>query len=143
MNGGASMKSDDSADGAYPPSWYAATRLAGPAVALLEGDREAEVCIIGGGYTGLSAALHLARASRSVVLVEAERLGWGASGRNGGQIHVGMRREQEWLEKTLGETNAHALWRIALDARAHLDGLIARYSIVSLRTSMPARISMG
>ncbi|MBV9841988.1 MAG: FAD-binding oxidoreductase [Sphingomonadaceae bacterium] len=115
--------------GGYPPSWYAATRLAGPSVARLEGDRDAEICIVGGGYTGLSAALHLARASRSVVLVEAERLGWGASGRNGGQIHVGMRREQEWLEQALGEVEARAFWRIALDARVHLDWLIGHYRI--------------
>ncbi len=110
--------------GAYPPSWYAATRIEGPAAPLLEGDVEADVCVIGGGYAGLSAALHLARAGRKVVLLEAERLGWGASGRNGGQVHVGMRREQEWLESHLGEEEARELWRIALDARDHLDWLI-------------------
>jgi gamma-glutamylputrescine oxidase len=110
--------------GSYPPSWYAATRIEGPAAPPLEGDVEADVCVVGGGYAGLSAALHLARAGHKVVLLEAERLGWGASGRNGGQVHVGMRREQEWLESHLGEEEARELWRIALDARDHLDWLI-------------------
>ncbi len=123
------MRGDDdeavSARGEYPPSWYAATRGAAPPAAPLEGDREADVCVVGGGYTGQSAALHLARAGERVVLLEAERLGWGASGRNGGQVHVGMRREQEWLERRLGDDAARELWRIAQDARDHLDWLIA------------------
>ena len=122
------MRSSDddmvSAAGAYPPSWYAATRIEGPAAPPLEGDVEADVCVVGGGYAGLSAALHLARAGKRVVLLEADRLGWGASGRNGGQVHVGMRREQEWLEQHLGADDARELWRIALDARAHLDWLM-------------------
>jgi gamma-glutamylputrescine oxidase len=117
------------APGDYPPSWYAATRGEGPVVAPLDGEREAEICIVGGGYTGLSAALHLALAGRSTVLVEAERLGWGASGRNGGQVHVGMRREQEWLETQLGPDDARSLWRIALDARVHLGWLIETHAI--------------
>jgi len=116
------------ADG-YPPSWYAATRQAAPAARPLSGAVEADVCIVGGGYSGLSAALHLARAGRRVVLVEGERLGWGASGRNGGQVHVGMRRDQDWLEKRVGETDARALWQLALDARAHLDWLVDAHDI--------------
>ncbi len=121
------LASDDeqvSARGDYPPSWYAATRGPAPDAAPLEGDAEADVCVIGGGYAGLSAALHLARAGKNVVLLEADRLGWGASGRNGGQVHVGMRREQEWLEQHLGPDDARELWRMALDARTHLDWLI-------------------
>jgi gamma-glutamylputrescine oxidase len=116
------------ADG-YPPSWYAATAKPSPAATPLDRSIEAEICIVGGGYTGLSAALHLGRAGRRVVLLEAERLGWGASGRNGGQVHVGMRREQQWLEARLSEVDAHALWRLALDARAHLDWLIGEHAI--------------
>jgi gamma-glutamylputrescine oxidase len=128
VNGRALVRSTDdeavSAAGAYPPSWYAATRIEGPPAPPLDSDTQADVCVIGGGYAGLSAALHLARAGKKVLLLEADRFGWGASGRNGGQVHVGMRREQEWLEKHLGPDDARALWRIALDARAHLDWLI-------------------
>ena len=65
---------DEKIDG-YPPSWYAATRIAEPPVAPLEGDREAEICIVGGGYSGLAVALHLARVGANVLLVEAERIG--------------------------------------------------------------------
>ncbi len=125
----ASSDEQASAAGAYPPSWYAATRAQGPATAPLEGEWEADACVVGGGYAGLSAALHLARAGRKVLLLEGDRIGWGASGRNGGQVHVGMRRDQEWLEKRLGADDARALWRIALDGRAHLDWLIDTYGI--------------
>ena len=66
------------------------------------GREEADVCVIGGGYTGLSAALHLAEAGMRVVLLEAQRVGWGASGRNGGQVGSGQRRDQDWLEARFG-----------------------------------------
>ncbi|WP_157217506.1 NAD(P)/FAD-dependent oxidoreductase [Flavisphingomonas formosensis] len=116
-------------DPAFPSSWYAATRNEDVVLPPLEGSHEAEVAIVGGGYTGVSAALHLARAGRQVVLLEAARIGWGASGRNGGQVHVGMRREQEWLEAKLGPDAARQLWAIGLDAREHLDWAIREYGI--------------
>jgi gamma-glutamylputrescine oxidase len=58
--------------------------------------------VIGGGYTGLSAALHLAEAGRDVVLLEAHRVGFGASGRNGGQLGSGQRQDQVTLERAAG-----------------------------------------
>ena len=70
--------------GQYPQSWYAATATPLNRFAPLKGATKADVCVIGGGYTGLSAALHLAEAGRDVMLLEAQRLGFGASGRNGG-----------------------------------------------------------
>ena len=85
--------------------------------------------MVGGGYAGLSAALHLARRGIAVTLLEQSRLGWGASGRNGGQVHVGMRREQEWLEARVGQADARRLWDYALGARTHLDWLIDTYKI--------------
>lgn len=112
------------APAAHAPSWYAATAGAGPAAPPLDGSARADVCIVGGGYTGLSAALHLARAGASVRLIEANAIGWGASGRNGGQAHIGMRREQPWLERVMGDDAARALWRIGQEARAHLDWLM-------------------
>jgi len=116
-------------DDGYLPSWYAETRVAEPPVAPLDGDREADICVVGGGYSGLSVALHLARAGANVVLVEAERVGWGASGRGNGLVRVGLPRDPVWLENELGRAETIALWRLALDARAHLDWLIGRYDI--------------
>src|SRR4051794_41150038 len=74
---------------------------ASPRSALAE-NLDADVCIIGGGFTGLSAALHLAVCGARVVLLEAQTIGYGASGRNGGQIHTGFRQEQARLERCLG-----------------------------------------
>lgn len=113
----------------YPDSYYAVLTAAPDAGTILGGDTDAEVCVIGGGYTGLSTALHLARAGSNVVLIDRARLGWGASGRNGGQLHVAMRREQDWLERHVGPDDARHLWRIALDARAHLDWAMSTYGI--------------
>lgn len=113
----------------HAPSYYAATSHATPDAAPLAGEARADVCIIGGGYSGLSAALHLARAGVRVVLVEQALLGWGASGRNGGQIHVGMRRGQDWLERQVGREDAMALWTLAQDGRDHVDWLIETLDI--------------
>jgi gamma-glutamylputrescine oxidase len=85
--------------------------------------------VIGGGYTGLSAALHLAEAGRDVVLLEANRVGWGASGRNGGQVGPGQRQDQDWLEAAAGRDRARALWDLALEAGALVRALIARHCI--------------
>ena len=76
-------------DGEYPDSWYAATSDFLPAQHPLTGDERVDVCVIGGGYTGLSAALHLAEMGFKVTLLEAQRIGFGASGRNGGQLGSG------------------------------------------------------
>jgi glycine/D-amino acid oxidase-like deaminating enzyme len=113
----------------HAPSLYAATAdptLAFPA--LIESAR-ADVAIVGGGYTGLSAALHLAEAGADVAVLEGERVGWGASGRNGGQLHSGQRRDQDWLEDHLGIDDALKLWRLAEEAKALTKGLIARHAI--------------
>jgi gamma-glutamylputrescine oxidase len=113
----------------HAPSYYAATVREKVAVAPFEGSANCDVCVVGGGYAGLSTALHLARRGVDVALLEQSRLGWGASGRNGGQVHVGMRREQEWLEAQVGQDDARRLWDYALGARAHLDWLIDTYKI--------------
>ena len=100
-----------------PQGYYAAS--AGPASAAvsLRGDAKADVCIIGAGYTGLSAALHLATAGANVVVIEAEDIGFGASGRNGGQIHPGHRKSQAELEHWLGVGHARDLWKLSEEAR--------------------------
>ena len=105
-------------------SYYVATAAAMPAHAPLQGETSADVCIVGGGYTGLGAALTLAERGFSVALLEAQQVGSGASGRNGGQIHSGQRRDQDYLEETLGLDAAKALWQMAEEAKAHLTALI-------------------
>ena len=115
--------------GAHAPSYYAATVTEQCRGAELGAQERADVCVIGGGFTGLSTALHLARRGLSVVLLEQALLGWGASGRNGGQVHVGLRRDQDWLEEKLGVAPARQLWDLSIDARAHLDWLIQAYAI--------------
>lgn len=113
----------------YPSSYYVATAKGVPALGSLNGDETADVCIIGAGFTGLSAALHLAERGYSVTVIEAERVGWGASGRNGGQLGSGHRKDQRTLEEKLGLEWAHRLWSLAADGLATVKDLVARYDI--------------
>jgi cation diffusion facilitator CzcD-associated flavoprotein CzcO len=76
----------------YPLSYYQASQNRSIELTPLDGSRRADVCIIGAGYTGLSSALHLAQHGYDVVLLEARKPGWGASGRNGGQLCSGQRK---------------------------------------------------
>ena len=115
--------------GAYPDSWYAATADQLEPFDALRGETRADVCIVGGGYTGLSAALHLAKAGQNVVLVDAQRVGFGASGRNGGQLGSGQRMDQDDLERLVGHPEATKLWALAEDAKALVRGLIDRHQI--------------
>ncbi len=115
--------------GQYPKSWYAATAQALPPFPQLRGEQQADVCIIGAGFTGLSAALHLAQAGYKVVVLDAQRVGWGASGRNGGQVGSGQRQDQDELEQQYGKTQARALWDLALDAVTLVKTLIAEHQI--------------
>jgi gamma-glutamylputrescine oxidase len=113
----------------HAPSYYAATARERVETRAFDGSERCDVCVVGGGYTGSATALHLARRGIDVVVLEQSRLGWGASGRNGGQAHVGMRRDQRWLEARLGVELARRFWRFALGAREHLDWLLATYGI--------------
>lgn len=115
--------------GHYPTSYYAATATPLPVQPPLKGAARADVCIIGGGYTGLSAALHMAERGYSVRLLEAHRVGFGASGRNGGQIGPGQRIEQDAIERMAGRADALALWQMGLDARDLVHDLIARHGM--------------
>lgn len=115
--------------GAYPASWYAATALPLARFAPLKGASKADVCVIGGGYTGLSAALHLAQAGRDVILLEAQRVGFGASGRNGGQLGSGQRAGQDELERSLGQEHAARLWEMAEETKTLVKSLIAEHKI--------------
>ncbi|MEL6436596.1 MAG: FAD-binding oxidoreductase [Pseudomonadota bacterium] len=103
-------------------SWYEATVGDRPTYPALDGDTRADVCIIGGGFTGLSAAAEAAKLGASIVLLEGARLGDGASGRNGGQLNTGQRSEAPEHAEALGFERAKALFDIAEEAKAHLLG---------------------
>jgi gamma-glutamylputrescine oxidase len=110
-------------------SYYLATAIGQRARPQLNGARDADVCVIGAGYTGLSCALHLAKAGLKVVVLEGETAGFGASGRNGGQVITGQRVDQDELERRYGEAHARSLWDLALEARSLVRDLIASHAI--------------
>ncbi|MEZ5750986.1 MAG: FAD-binding oxidoreductase [Paracoccaceae bacterium] len=114
--------------GQYPPSFYAAGAHPLPPFPVAEGAISCDVCVVGGGFTGLSAALHLAEQGYDVVLLEAQRVGFGASGRNGGQVGTGQRMDQGWLEDKLGKAHARALWDLALESVTLTQDLAARHA---------------
>ena len=122
------LYSNDSA-GQHPPSWYAATAHAAPKHPKLKGEARADIAIIGGGFTGLSAALHLAEAGFDVALLDAHRVGFGASGRNGGQLGSGQRQEQTEIEGLMGRDDARHLWTLAEEAKDLVKSLISRHEI--------------
>tara|TARA_Y100000590_G_scaffold462181_1_gene625649 strand:- start:11000 stop:12325 length:1326 start_codon:yes stop_codon:yes gene_type:complete len=96
---------------------------------ILENNFNTDICVIGGGLTGISSALHLAKNGYSVALFEARKIGWGASGRNGGQLGIGMRKDQRTIEKKLGFNHAKELWNIGLEAVDVSKKLISDYKI--------------
>ncbi|HET7410202.1 MAG TPA: FAD-binding oxidoreductase, partial [Paracoccaceae bacterium] len=115
--------------GEHARSWYAETASPVPDHAPLSGEARADICVIGGGYAGLSAALHLAEAGRRVVLLEAHRIGWGASGRNGGQLGVGPRADIRKYERMVGRDDARKVWDISIAANRLVREIIARHGI--------------
>ncbi len=115
--------------GEYPASYYAASAQPLDTFPALNGSEICDVCVVGAGYTGLSTALHLAERGYDVILLEAQRLGFGASGRNGGQVGSGQRVEQDDLEKMVGKDHARALWKMGEESKATVRELIGKYSI--------------
>ena len=113
----------------YPQSYYAASAIPHARHPDLEGQVEADVCVVGGGFTGVSAALHLAERGYQVVLVEAARIGWGASGRNGGQLGTGLRKDVVELEPRLGRDRTRVLWDMAAEAMDIITDRIDRHGI--------------
>jgi len=95
----------------------------------LNSNIEVDVCVIGGGLTGISSALNLSKKGYSVVLCEARKIGWGASGRNGGQLGIGMRKDQYKVEKILGFTQAKELWSLGLESVDEVKSLIKENDI--------------
>lgn len=110
-------------------SLWTATANPAPDCPPLHGAAEAEVAIIGAGYTGLSAALHLAERGVSVVVLEAEAPGWGASGRNGGQVNPGLKGDPDDLEARFGADMGRRMTDFAGGAGQFTFDLIARLGI--------------
>jgi gamma-glutamylputrescine oxidase len=110
-------------------SYYAASANEQPNYPMLESNIEADVCVVGGGFAGLSAAIELADRGYSVVVLEAKHIGWGASGRNGGQIIAGLACEQSVIEKTLGFDAAKKVWGMTLEALDLVRERVKRFNI--------------
>src|SRR5689334_11824563 len=99
----------------YGDTYYARTLADASQRPSLTGTVEADVAIVGGGLAGLTAALELARAGRSVVVLEAERIGWGASGRNGGFVGPGYATSHANITRMVGVERAKALHRLSIE----------------------------
>jgi gamma-glutamylputrescine oxidase len=113
----------------YPDSYYAATAVGRREYPVLEENRQADVCVIGGGYTGLSAALNLAERGLDVVLLEAECIGFGASGRCGGLVGSGQRIEVLDAEKMFGLSRSRELWDFAELAKQEIRDRVEKHRI--------------
>jgi gamma-glutamylputrescine oxidase len=113
----------------HVPSYYLATAIGLIERPALHGAVDCDVAVVGGGYSGLSAALHLAERGYSVVLLEAQRVAWGASGRNGGQLNTGLRKGPSDLVAAYGRDWAKRLFAMAEEAKAMVHERIARHAI--------------
>lgn len=114
--------------GTFPESYYVATADIPAERPPLDGDARADVAVIGAGYTGLSTALHAAAKGLSVIVIDAHRVGFGASGRNGGQVGTGWNKDQHWLERRFGKEDARRLWDLTVEAKALTRSLAAAHA---------------
>jgi gamma-glutamylputrescine oxidase len=113
----------------YVTSYYAASAHAAPERPALTQAMECDVCVVGGGIAGCSAALHLAERGFSVALLEQQRIGWGASGRSGAQAIQGIACGQEKLERLIGPGDARAVWEVSVEGLRLMRELIGRFEI--------------
>jgi gamma-glutamylputrescine oxidase len=110
-------------------SWYAASAPPQPPRPALEGGLTVDVCVVGGGIAGCSTALHLAEQGRSVALLEAHRVGWGASGRSGAQAIPGVACGQHKLDALIGAADARRVWDVSVEGLRLQRELITRHGI--------------
>ncbi len=112
-----------------PASAWTTAATVTPAAPPLEGDRRADVVVVGAGFTGLSAALHLAERGADVVVLDSAEPGWGGSGRNGGQVIPGLKDDPDDLERKFGPETGRRMWEISGGAADFVFELIARHKI--------------
>ncbi|WP_119168360.1 NAD(P)/FAD-dependent oxidoreductase [Algihabitans albus] len=114
---------------AHADSWYAATAHPQPDYPELTGALSCDVCVVGGGYTGVTTALELAERGLDVVLLEANRIGWGASGRNGGQICTGFSSGPDKLIDWVGLEDARRLFAMTEEGKQIIRDRVAKHGI--------------
>jgi glycine/D-amino acid oxidase-like deaminating enzyme len=112
-----------------PPSVYADTAVAPVATPPLDTDKNVSVAIIGGGYTGLSTALHLAEQGVEVLVLEAQEPGWGASGNNGGHTNPGLKHDPDQIEADFGVELGRRMIEFSYGTPNFTHDLIRRYQI--------------
>lgn len=110
-------------------TWYATTANAAPPSAALHGDVTVDVCVVGGGIAGCSAALHLAERGYRVAVLEAHSIGWGASGRSGAQAIFGVACGQDKLTALVGASDARRIWDMSVEALSLQRVLVAGHAI--------------
>ncbi|MEY4265904.1 MAG: hypothetical protein RIS90_439 [Pseudomonadota bacterium] len=110
-------------------SYYEASVTRLPLLPTLQGEQVADVLVVGAGFAGLSAAIELAQRGMRVVVLEADRVCSGASGRNGGQAIAGFASGQAPLEQQLGRSDARLAWDMSLEALRLIDERIAEFGI--------------
>ena len=123
------MSETPNANSAYPPSYYAASRNIIRQPEILEGTVEADICVVGAGYSGLSAAISLAENGFKVVMVEAAQVGWGASGRNGGQVVNGLNASLGTIQRRYGQQTANFVGGLLQGGAGIIYDRITRYGI--------------
>src|SRR5882724_11737581 len=112
-----------------PPSLYAETARPAVETPPLDGDRRVACAVVGGGFTGLSAALSLAEQGVDTVVLEAHEPGWGASGRNGGQVNPGLKNDPDQVEADFGPDLGRRMVALSWNAPSVVFDLIRRYQI--------------
>lgn len=113
----------------HEPSWYAATANDAFPYPSLEGDIDCDVCVVGAGLTGISAALNLAERGLSVVVLDASKVGWGASGRNGGQMIAGYACGIDTFASQLDEAEVRAVWQMGQETIDIIRDRVHRHAI--------------
>ncbi len=113
----------------YPPSYYAASANPAPERPALQGEVSVDIGVVGAGYSGLSTALHLAEQGYKVAIIEAGKVGWGASGRNGGQIVNGLNASLEKIESNFGRDRAAFVGGMVQEGNRTIRRIIKDYAI--------------